>query len=327
MNIPVIFCVDVEPDPRLVNRFAPEPWLGYEFTQRYLAELRGRIETATGAPARYSWFLRMDPQVAEAYGGPTFIVDRYERHLKEVDAAGDEIGLHTHLLRWLDDRGTWLHDFGNQQWAEHCVRMSVEAFARALGRPCVSMRLGDRWLNTATVNLLEALDIRYDLTAEPGTRSVPTPKAGELASGPLPDYARVPREPWRPSETDFRRPANRPGRRIRMIPLTSGHRKLGLNVRRHLRRIRASGVRYRRQDTPLYMFQEWRPPDTFGAMLDRALAAQRNPYLAFAIRTDIGAEARFFRAVNAALEALLAHPAAPRFRFCTPAAALEMLGG
>ena len=326
MNIPVIFCVDVEPDPRLVSRLAPEPWLGYEFTQRYLAELRGRIETVTGAPARYSWFLRMDPQVAEAYGGPTFIVDRYEGHLKEVDAAGDEIGLHPHLLRWLDDRGTWLHDFGNQEWAEHCVRMSADAFARALGRRCRSVRMGDRWHNTATVNLLETLGVRYDLTTEPGTRAMPTPQPGEISSGPLPDYARIPREPWIPDQRDFRRAARRSDRRIRMIPLTSGYQKSGWHPRRYLRRLLANGFRHRRQDTPLYMWLHWRAPDTFASMLDRALAAQRRPYLAFAIRTDFGARPDVLKAVEAALTALLTHPAAPRLRFCTPAAALEMLG-
>ena len=60
MTIPLIFCVDVEPDPRLVNYDAPEPWIGYEITQRYLRELRPRIEAATGAPVHYSWFLRID---------------------------------------------------------------------------------------------------------------------------------------------------------------------------------------------------------------------------------------------------------------------------
>jgi hypothetical protein len=53
-------------------------------------------------------------------------------------------------------------------------------------------------------------------------------------------------------------------------------------------------------------------------MLDRALAAQRQPYLAFAIRTrpDIR------EAIGPRMEALLAHPASSRFRFSSPAEAL-----
>jgi hypothetical protein len=74
------------------------------------------------------------------------------------------------------------------------------------------------------------------------------------------------------------------------------------------------------------MWLQWRAPDTFASMLDRALAARRRPYLAFAIRTDFGVRPDVLKAVEAALDALLTHPAAPHFRFCTPAAALEMLG-
>ncbi len=58
-------------------RDAPEPWVGYELTQRYLRELRPRIEALTGAPVRYSWFLRIDHQIAEPYGSATWVVDRY----------------------------------------------------------------------------------------------------------------------------------------------------------------------------------------------------------------------------------------------------------
>jgi hypothetical protein len=56
-------------------------------------------------------------------------------------------------------------------------------------------------------------------------------------------------------------------------------------------------------------------------MLDRAVAAQRQPYLAFAIRTrpDIA------QAIGPRIDALLAHPDCSRFRFSTPAEALAQL--
>ena len=71
------------------------------------------------------------------------------------------------------------------------------------------------------------------------------------------------------------------------------------------------------------MWQRWRAPDAFGAMITRALAAQRRPYLALAFRTDTNAE--FVAAVDDCLRALLAHPAASRFMFCTPLEALDIL--
>lgn len=321
--IPVILAIDVEPDVRQVNRTAPEPWVGYEQSQRYLRDLRARIAALTGAAVHFSWFLRLDPQVAQSYGRATWVVDRYRAHIEEIQAQGDEIGVHPHPYRWLDDQGAWLNDLGNQAWVEHCVRTSLEAFAEALRRPCRSMRFGDRWLNTDTVNLAERLGIRHDLTAEPGAPALPAPMPGEPASGPLPDYHRIPRVPWMPCATDFRRPARARG--IRLIPLTSGHLRLGLHPRRHLRRILANGLRHRRQDTPLSMWRSWSAPDTFACMLDRALAAQARPYLAFALRTDFGVQRQSAAAVDACLRALLAHPAAPAFRFCTPGEALAIL--
>ncbi len=320
MTIPVIFCVDVEPDPRLVNRDAPEPWIGYGVTQRYLRDLRPRIEAVTGAPVHYSWFLRIDAQI-EPYGSATWIVDRYPAHIEEIQHAGDEIGVHPHAYRWLEDERMWLHDFGNQAWVDHCLSMALEGFAKALGRPCVSLRFGDRWMNTATLNLAERLGARFDLTVEPGTPPYPTPMAGERASGPLPDYRRVPRAPYTPSSSDFRRPGRRDARTIREIPLTSGYLRLGFHPRQYLRRLRENGFRGRRQTAPLYMWLPWPAPNTFDRMLDRALAAQRRPYLAFAIRTrpDIS------QAVGPRVDALLAHPACSRFRFSTPAEALAEL--
>jgi hypothetical protein len=320
MTIPVIFCVDVEPDPRLVNHDSPEPLVGYELTQRYLRDLRPRIEAVTGAPVHYSWFLRIDAQM-EPYGSATWIMDHYGAHMEEIQRAGDEIGVHPHAYRWLEDERTWLHDFGNQEWVDHCLRMSLEGFSKTLGRPCLSLRFGDRWLNTATANLAERLGVRFDLTVEPGAPPLPTPGPGERASGPLPDYYRVPRTPYVPSRLDFRRPERRGSRTIRMIPLTSAYLRFGFHPREYLWRVKTNGIRGRRQDTPLYMWVSWRGQNTFDRLLDRALGAQRRPYLAFAIRTrpDIS------EAVGPRVDALLAHPASSHFRFSTPAEALAEL--
>ena len=325
-TIPVIFCVDVEPDPRQVNRDAREPWVGYEATQRYMRDLRTRIEALTGAPAHFSWFLRMDLQVSVPYGSATWVADAYRAHMDEIQQAGDEIGVHPHPYRWLEDQRAWLQDFGNQRWVDHSLRVSLDAFAAAFGRPCVSMRFGDRWLNTETVNLAERLGVRFDLTVEPGAPPLPTLVPGERSSGSLPGFQRVPRAPFAPSPSDFRRRVRRDARAIRLIPLSSGYVRHGLrHPRRYLRRLWQNGLRHRRQDTPLSMWREWPTPDTFDRMLDRALAAQRRPYLAFAVRSDFPIRPDLVPTIDGCVDALLAHPARSRFRFSTPAEALAAL--
>jgi hypothetical protein len=108
-----------------------------------------------------------------------------------------------------------------------------------------------------------------------------------------------------------------------MIPLTSSHVKLGFHPRAYARRIWLNGFRYRLQDMTIPMYCQWPAPDTFDRLVDRALRRMRRPYLAFAIRTD----RNLTRKVAGNIETLLTHPAAPRFRFCTPAEALAMLDG
>jgi hypothetical protein len=112
-----------------------------------------------------------------------------------------------------------------------------------------------------------------------------------------------------------------------MLPLTSAYLHLGFHPLRYLRRLLRNGVRHRLQDTPLSMWRLWRAPDTFEHMLDRALAAQGRPYLAFAIRANGRERPESGNRVEACLRALLAHRAREHFVFSTPAAALAMLAG
>ena len=93
-----------------------------------------------------------------------------------------------------------------------------------------------------------------------------------------------------------------------------------------LRRLLRNGWEHRLQDTPLSMWKPWPAPDTFDRMLDRAIAAQTRPYLAFAIRSSSGVDDSFDR-VNRCLEALLEHPERERFAFTTPAEAMRLLEG
>ena len=109
------------------------------------------------------------------------------------------------------------------------------------------------------------------------------------------------------------------------MPLTSAHRSLGWSlhdVRRRLGRIRRNGFAARHQEEPLSMWRTWSGRDPFGAMLDRAIALQDRPYLAFAVRSDMNLRHQMY---DSCLNALLEHPAASRFVFCNPRDAMRYL--
>ena len=168
-KIPVILVVDVEPDPFLMRRDVPEPWLGYEAIHPYLAKMRERFEDATGSPVHYTWAFRMDPQIDGAYGSPTLgsgplLGPRRRR----ASTGGTSRASHVHGYRWLEEKNGWLEDLGNQDWMDRCLEMALDAHRRAFGQPCATLRFGNFWLSTASVNLAEKLGVRYELTVEPG---------------------------------------------------------------------------------------------------------------------------------------------------------------
>lgn len=165
---PVALCIDVEPDDRVFDPANPPPWLGFERFVEQIPAVRERLSEATGKPARFTWFLRMDPQVAESWGSPTWAAGRYEDALAELTEYGDELALHAHTWRWDSQVGDWVADYRDHAWAEHCVTMGLDAFETAFGRKCTAHRAGDHHLTGAILSVLESRGVEVDLTVEPG---------------------------------------------------------------------------------------------------------------------------------------------------------------
>ncbi|HEV2916015.1 MAG TPA: hypothetical protein VGX92_22235 [Pyrinomonadaceae bacterium] len=219
-KIPIVLCIDVEPDDRAIDPNVRKDWVGFEQSFEFYRKLRPRIERLTCSPVHFSWFFRMDPQVELVYGDPAWAASRYHRLIEELGKAGDEFGLHTHAWRWDKVTSRWFADMRDQKWVDHCVRMSFEAFQKSFNRPCLSFRFGDTWINNKTLDLIERLGARFDLTLEPGLKRLLIP---EHFVGSAPDFTRVPRQPYHPSKFDFRKRGVWRKRGIWMIPLSTGN--------------------------------------------------------------------------------------------------------
>lgn len=98
---PVVVCVDVEPDACMVDGDDHDSWLGFERLLERTPHLRSRLATATatGAPVAFTWFLRMDPQVADAWGSAGWVAETYRAELAALTESGDELALHPHTYR------------------------------------------------------------------------------------------------------------------------------------------------------------------------------------------------------------------------------------
>jgi hypothetical protein len=292
----MVLCVDVEPDARTFGHGERPVWSGFERFAARAPELRAHLGEATGSPVAFSWFLRMDPQIAETFGSPTWAAEAYENVLAGLVRDGDEIGLHTHPWRW--EGGQWIAEYADQAWADHCVEMGLDAFARAFGRPCRSHRSGDRFLTGGMLSRLEAGGVTVDLTVEPGLPPSGPPR-GEPSHGRCPDYRRVPTGPYRSSPARF--PAADPARRdgLLLIPMLS-----------------APGRRLRR--TTLYANVS---PARFVPRLVAALLRDRPSTLPVPVRSDVALEPSWDTlAPNLATMARLG-----RGRFVTASQAREQL--
>lgn len=220
-KIPVIMCIDVEPDAHPVDLRPEEDWEGFLNAYQYFGQLRSRLERITKSPVHFSWFLRIDPSMTRIYGSPDWVVRRYSDLLEKFEAEGDEVGLHPHVSRWNEASQVWFSDFGDQEWVNYCTRLSFEAFQNSLGRTCRSCRFGDRWTNTATLNLVEELGARFDLTIEPGIKAA---GLGTPFIGVDLDYSGVANHHYHPSRDDFRKAG--PPRQLWSIPLSTAKAEL-----------------------------------------------------------------------------------------------------
>jgi hypothetical protein len=312
-RIPIVLCIDVEPDPRVLPQTDAPPWVGFEETDLYFGAVRLRWLALTGAPPHLCWFLRMDPQIAACYEASDFAVRCYPVNLSELTRHGDELGLHVHGSRFDAGRAAFVVDNGNAAWMEHCVRSSLEAYREAFDSPCRSFRFGDGWTSQAAFDLLEELGVLYELTAEPGAPARPCLVPGEaLFTGALPGWAGIPTRPYRPARGDYRTPdpARRDG--LWIIPMSSGN---GVNASQETT-----------PDRPVRTLNLTLEPDIFRAIAERILTTEQRPYLGLMVRSEAILDAMHRRRIDENLEMLATHRLANRFRLSRPDEALALLG-
>ena len=307
--IPVVLCLDVEPDGTGDAPVPGGPWAGTVAVHRWLADVRAEVEDRTSAAAQFSWFLRMDGQVEDVFGSATHAVDAHPEVVADIDAHGDAVGLHVHA--WRRTEQGWLDDYADPAWFGSCIDRSFVAFTEAFGHACRLTRLGTRYLDRPAVERLAAHAVTIDLTAEPGQVDRPDGSMAHVRGG-LPDYRRTPRRPHELA----------PG--LLELPLTAGRKQLGFHPYAHLSRMRRHGVG-ERLDAPLPFGQRVHGSQPFGEHVRASLAAQRRPYLAFAIRSDGIVDDVVGPRLRTHMDDLLALPESPRFRFLTPQDAVALL--
>src|SRR5262245_6991100 len=102
VRIPIVICIDIEPDERVFDPHEPKDWLGFQTGWEPLQHWRTSLSRATGSPARFNWFVRVDPQIEYSHGTADWAITRYRPCFAAMLDVEDEIGLHPHSWRWCD---------------------------------------------------------------------------------------------------------------------------------------------------------------------------------------------------------------------------------
>ena len=271
-EVPVVLCVDVEPDGRRIPVPGPTSWTGFDVFAAAAPELRDELAAASGRPANLAWFLRMDPQVEVAYGSPCWVHERYGAELDALAAAGDELGIHSHNWHW--DGVEWSSHQGDPAWIAHCTRTSLEAYEACFGRPAPSYRGGDRYFDAAVFAQLRASGVGVDLSIEPGVPRVRGLEPSEPATGWIPAVPAGLDGAFVPSVSDPLVPSPSPAvGDLLAVPLTSGVSFVDGDADA--------------SSPPIATLTLWSPPRLFAAALDARLA-EEPAHLAFAVRADVG---------------------------------------
>jgi hypothetical protein len=213
---PLVVAADIEPGPRHAVQAKRDEWEGFLDCAERIDRWRGRVLETTGRRLCITWFVRIDEQMA-AYGSPTWALTHFAEVLRELEAKGDEVGLHFHAYR-SDGFGGWYQDYVDRAWLQSALTAAIGGFADARGSPPRYFRTGDGWLSPDLLSCLEQLGIEVDLTPEPGR---PTLQVSAPDIGAWPDYTRAPRRPYRPSTTDVASEERNGDRGIWVMPVTT----------------------------------------------------------------------------------------------------------
>jgi len=326
-KIPIIFCIDVEPDGFFVDRTKPVPWRGYEGACRYFVELREQFARVTHSPVHFAWHYRVDPQIEETYGSADWVFTHYSKQLENLIEQGDEIGLHPHAYRWETGIHNWIEDLGNQEWVNHCVETAFDSYKKLFARNCDSFRFGAYWMSNETLDLVERLGARFDLTVEPGLHLKKRFFPNQFYSDGVPSHEGAPHHPYRPSKKDFRKPDPVREDGIWMIPLSTGKvtYRHGRLETAYKKLFKPSELKPR-----LITLNLGRGNNGFRAVMNELIASLESPYLAMVVRSDVcgdrPADPVHTENLKKNIDYLLNHPSANRFVFSTPKEAMEIMG-
>ncbi|HTR20672.1 MAG TPA: hypothetical protein VMH88_07450 [Gemmatimonadales bacterium] len=203
----LVLSCDTDPDrPGFLDgpTNAPLTWRGMTEGIPAVKQLVRGVSDSAGREPVFTWFLRADEQMQRVYGDYAAIARTQHALLRSLAGSGDELGWHPHFWRREGDNGRWFQEVEDIEWQLDMLRQAHRDLAAVLPGGPQSVRMGWAYHNTRSYGELEALGLHVDCSALPGYRTYrgSPPTRGENYF----DWHATPRQPFRPSRADHRRP-------------------------------------------------------------------------------------------------------------------------
>jgi hypothetical protein len=187
------------------------------------------------------FFLRSDIQMQEIYGSAAWPVVQFQEMWHRLEGQGHEIAWHPHVWRWSDQWGCWFQETKDSPWIAECLEVGYSDFAKRFGSNPVTCHMGWTFHNNCTMQKLAELGVKIDFSASPGVHFGGGPGDGGTVFDNRIDWLETPFEWYRPSESDYRRPARAGEKELAIIEVPKFTSESG--VLRWLKDIAARGKR------------------------------------------------------------------------------------
>jgi hypothetical protein len=321
---PIVFVlgIDCEPDLFEPQSSNPAEWLGIKETFNLMKHFRHRAMRRLGNAVNFVWFWRCDPQIAHYFGSAHWALSHFRALIDEALSYGDVLGVHPHTWRFDEETKRGIFDWRDSRLIEATVLTSVDAYRTVFGTPPTALSMGNEYFDKSLFALIADCGIGYDLSVAPGLGPrVIVSSDDSLAFGLVQDTRQFPQLPcW---ISCGNRDDSSKG--IWALPQTTGlgDREDAYVAHGWLRRYLNPGRAERLED--LHMCNIGMEPALFRAVLADGLKRTNYRYMAMRIRADAGVTDILRANAEINLDYLIEHKWADRFRFVTPADAVELV--
>jgi hypothetical protein len=200
-NVPLLIAITFDLDPDHFDsstssnyKYDIPTWKSIEKGVPVILDSLENFTDSVGNSLKATWFVRADGQIADLFGNPAAMFEKYRETLDNLCKLEHEIAWHPHLYK-KEGRG-WLQENNSQMLAKQ-LKDTYKDILNYNYTP-TSIRVGENYFSSTILSTIEKLGILYDSTSMPGRKRDDNER--------LFNWECAMQSPYYPSRDDYRLP-------------------------------------------------------------------------------------------------------------------------